>query len=475
MSTEHCDVIVLGAGIGGLACAYYAKKAGLSVELIEETSRPGGVIRSLRKDGFLLEFGPNTVQPTAELMEIIRDLELSGEVVLADEKSPRYIQLKGSLHQIPMSPAAIFKTDILTFFGKLRLLLEPLIPADRNENDESIAVFFRRRLGKEATEKLLWPFVSGVWAGDPEKLSMKSTFGTLFEYEKKHGSLLKGFLKNLKEIKSKAAAVPKGLLNFKEGLEVLAVKLAAFLQKEMIYGEITEEVIPPISPNQFPRWKIRTSHREITSDFLVFALPTRDVSKLVKPFASGTAWSLSEIPTVPIAVIHLGCNKNSLNRELDGFGFLTGSQERSDILGCLWNSSLFPNRAPQGKELLTVLIGGAKQGEKVFLNDTLITHKVYASLAPILKFREFPEVLAIYRHEAAIPQYTLGHPSRLKVFENAQKSFPGLRFAGNYLNGIGVGNVIQLSKKVAEDVWEESKTIPQTVREKTLFSPGWGR
>ncbi len=457
MNTQHSDIVVLGAGISGLTSAFFADKAGLSVQILEDSGRPGGVIRSLWKDGFLLEFGPNTIQPTADLMDLIDALNLSGELLLAEEKAPRYIQWHGTLHPVPMSPFGLLKTQLFSPLGKARLFLEPFIPANKTFNDESVDSFFRRRIGNEATERVVHPFVSGIWAGSAEQLSARSSFNVLYEWEKKHGGLLKGMFRS-KKTKKAAPAVPKGLLNFTNGVETLSTALANHLKDIAIYGEQIEEVIPPLSQRQFPRWKIRTSERELTCDDLIFTLPAFSAAKLIKPFAAGTAWTLSDIPYVPLAVFHLALPKKNVAMDLNGFGFLVAPSEKSDILGCIWSSSLFPNRAPQGMVLLTVLLGGARQAEKVFLGDRLLTSKVIASLQPVLKFRELPEVVSIFRYETAIPQYTLGHPNRMKVFQNAQKNFPGLHLSGNFTEGVGVGNVVQTARKLVADIVADRKS-----------------
>ncbi len=418
-------------------------------------------MRSMWKENYLLEFGPNTVLPTPELFELIEGINLQDEMLLADEKAPRFIQYKGSLHAVPMSPSAFLKSNLVSLLGKLRLFLEPFIPPQKKEMDESIASFFRRRIGNEMTENLLYPYVSGVWAGDPETLSIRSCFPPLYNWEKEHGNLFLGLLHSSRTKRPYSHSLPKGLVNFTNGLESLAVKLANHLSHAIVYGEKIEELIPPLSPNQFPRWKIRTQDTEYTADHVIMTLPADTTAKLVKPFAAGTAWTLSDIPYVPIAVVHLAIPKKNMAFEPKGFGFLVAPSEKSDILGCIFSSTLFPNRAPKDMALLTVLVGGALHGEKVFLNDSILINKVFSSLLPVLKFKEFPNVVSIFRYEKAIPQFTLGHSNRLSVFQNLQRSFPGIIFAGNYTHGVAVGSVVETAKKAISEVALDRKTNPR--------------
>jgi oxygen-dependent protoporphyrinogen oxidase len=410
-------VTVLGAGIGGLATAFSLKKKGHEVIVIDEAAQPGGVIHSEKIDGHLLEYGPNTVMPTPELLALIHELKLSNQVRWANPKLPRYVQINGELKRVPFG--------VLSLLGKLRFAMEPLVFRSRN-TDETLFDFAKRRLGREAAERLVEPFVSGIWAGDAHTLSAAAAFPKLAKWENEHGSLLRGFIASRKE----RAHLPKGLLSFRDGFQTLPNAIGASFGESLRLNEEVQE----IARDSKERWSVRTSRGLHTSDALVAALPAKKLAALFQPVSPTVAETLAQIPHAGVTLLHLTMERPRIGHSLYGFGYLVAPSEQSPLLGCIWSSTLFSDRAPAGHALLTAF---AKPGAD--------TAHVLKELAHTLQFDGEPTVLSEKRYDAAIPQYTMGHAQRVAILSNAEKELTGLRFVGSYVGGISVGDVVRQS------------------------------
>jgi len=442
------DIIVLGAGISGLTVAYRARQAGRSVRVFEKSDRVGGPIRSERLEGYLLEHGPNTVQPKGEMMSLIDELGLDGKMLLADPRLPRFVRFAGSLHPVPMSPGSVLRTQLLSVGGRLRLLAEPFISPLAGDTDENLMHFARRRLGNEIAERLVAPFVSGIWAGDAENLSAMSAFPRLFRWESRHGSLFRGALAERRRVNG-APAVPKGLLSFYDGLETLPRALAQALGPDLQTGTTVDELFPeqPL-PGEIV-WRVRIGGNTLSAKNVVLAIPAYEAASLVARFAPLAASALQAVPYVPLAVLHLGFRQDMVGRRPHGFGFLSTPSEGRDVLGCIWSSSLFGGRAPDGHHLITAYMGGARRRDVVSLPDNELLNRALTDLQPTLSLRGRPQFIRVSRYDKAIPQYTLGHGRRVLTMAKTEKLFPGLKFAGNYIEGIAVGDVIRQATTLA--------------------------
>src|SRR5215469_9637482 len=226
------QTIVIGAGISGLACAYRLKQLGIPVSLFEASERAGGLLGTVRKDGFLFESGPQSFQGTDTLLELIREVEIEGQLERADLRAPRYIYLHGKLQKIPMTPQALMTSSLLGLKSRARIASEPFKRTKPPSKEESVADFVRRKFGHEILEYLVAPFVSGVYAGDPEKLSLKAAFPTLEEWEREYGSVLRGAMKSKEEKRSG----PPPLCSFKNGVGTLAAAISAKLRESLLLG-----------------------------------------------------------------------------------------------------------------------------------------------------------------------------------------------------------------------------------------------
>ncbi len=435
------DTAIVGAGISGLALSYKLHQAGVKTAVFESSERAGGVIRSEWKEGFLLEHGPNTVLPNAEILSLVEDLNLSDEVLFADPKAPRYVQWKGRLYPVPLSPLALARTKLLSLGGRARLLAEPLIPRGKKGHEESLYDFCLRRLGAQATDRLVAPYVSGIWAGDIRQLSAEGAFSKMTRAEREKGSLFRGLLLAKRKDKS-----PKGLLSFKNGLETLPRALAEKVAPHIFYRSPIKTL-----KKEGSAWRLEGVGVSCLAQRVIFAQPSAVSAPLVSHLSSVAAQALRDIPSSSLAVLHLSIEEKSVGQNLNGFGYLIAPDEQTEVLGCLWNSSLFPRRVPNAQALLTVFMGGLRHPDSVKKSDEALFDTAFQSLGPILNIQKRPRLLNVTRYEQAIPQYTIGHPKRTETLHDFQKNNPGLFFAGNIIGGISVGDVVKNAVLLAKN------------------------
>ena len=478
---NHRAVVVIGAGISGLVCANRLKTLGMDVLLIEKSDRVGGVIQSDRVDGFLIERGPNSSQGTEELMALVEELGLIGDLTEGNPKAPAYVFFNGGLHRVPSGPGAFFTSSLLSPRGKLAIFKEPFVAARRESSEESVAAFARRRLGAQAAERLVAPFVSGIFAGDAEKLSVQAAFPKLANLETGYGGLIRGMFakaraaaKNKSSLPSSAQPSPtrKRLVSFSDGMGVLPRRLAEQLGEDLMTGcrEIRlRTAATGGSPNEHesspyeigvghasPRFDVefdRTgSNERITCEQLIVATPARAAGKLVAGFSPELGNLLDRIEYPPLAILYLAYASSSISVSLDGFGFLVATSEGLNILGCVWNSSLFSGRAPAGVALLTVFVGGARNPAAARLADAELVSTAHSELQRALGISSEPRVVAITRYERSIPQYNLGHAERVKRIEDLLGAIPGLNIIGNYLHGVSTGDCVKEADRVAREI-----------------------
>ena len=429
-------IVVVGAGLSGLAAAWTLSNAGAEVLVLESSDRPGGVVRSEKREGFLLETGPNTVRPTPELSNLIEGLGLDGEVLRTDSRAKRYVDFEGELHAVPMSLGQLLSTRLLSAGAKLRLLGEPFRRA-APVADESVRDFVARRLGPEVADRLVEPFVAGIFAGNAGKISVSAAFPILTRAERDHGSLFGAILASSRS-KRPGSAAPRGLLSFREGLETLPRALASKLGRRFR----PETAVQSISPRA-DGWTVRTGAGELDADRVVLAVPAPKAAELVAGFAPEAASALAGVPQPPVVVLHLAWPESALARPLEGFGHLVCNGPGRRILGAVWNSSLFPGRAPAGQALMTVFMAGARDPGAIKLSDHELTELAARDLESEGLVRGAPHVLLVTRWRHAIPQYERGHEKRIAELAGAEVRWPGLHFLGNYRGGVSVGDVVR--------------------------------
>ena len=442
-------VAVVGGGISGLATAFYLKRKGVEVELFEKEKRLGGKMRTVREKGYIVETGPNGfLDGKPYTLNLVRELGIEGELYKSSDKSrKRFIYSKGRLVRLPEDPFSFLLSPLLSPKGKVRLLGEFFVKPKKDNSDESLASFVKRRLGEEALDKLLDPMVAGIFAGDPERMSLKAAFPTIYELEKKYGGLIKGLFAKVKENKGKGSSSgPSGpggnLTSFKEGVS----QLIGALEREL-KGSVNLGVSPKVEKLN-GKWLVNGKE----FDGLVMATPAYAASELLKGVNGRLSELLSQIEYSPIAVVGFGFEKEGLGHDLDGFGFLVPKKEGRKILGALWDSSVFPNRAPEGKALIRVMVGGARQPELVNLPPRELVKLALSELIDIMGIKRAPSEIWLFVHEKGIPHYTLGHLERVQEVFRLGQELGNLFFCNNAYLGVGLNDCTKAALETAEKV-----------------------
>jgi oxygen-dependent protoporphyrinogen oxidase len=408
------DVVVVGAGLSGLACAWQLTRAGREVVVIDRESTPGGVVRTDEIDGCLVEAGPNSILPTPEAMEIIRSTGLEPELVSAPSRLPRFVYIGGRLRKAPW---------VLSVGGTLRALGEPFAARRPQDGDESLEAFFTRRFGEEVHSRLVSPFVSGIWAGDPGALGIEGTFPRLRELETRYGSVLVGLLR------SRPGGPRSRLSSFRGGMATLPHGLAAGVDLRPGASAIRVSSVGQ-------RWEVASSAGTFNGRCVVLALPAFRVSECLDDPALGSC--LDEVDYAPVLVAAATVGSDQTDRVPRGFGFLVPRTEGLHLLGTLFSSSVFPGRAPQGESLLTSFLGGALDRAAVAWPDDRVWETLDAELRKVLGFTGGIRPLRLYRYSRGIPQYRIGHRSWRQRVGACLAARPGLVLTGNYLDGVSV-------------------------------------
>jgi protoporphyrinogen/coproporphyrinogen III oxidase len=450
-------VAIIGAGITGLTAAFTLRHSGIPVVVYEATDRVGGAIRSLRQDGYLAEYGPNTILETSpKITQLIRDLGLESRRLEPDPKAEaRYLVRSGKPVAMPSSPLGFLSTDLFSPAAKLAVLREPFLPRRTSEGEESVADFVTRRLGCEFLDRAIDAMVAGVYAGDPHRLSVKEAFPKLAELEARYGSLIRGSLLGARERKKRGEIAkdraPK--FSFDEGLQVLTDALAE---------DLGERVRLNTSITQIRRvgeeWHLalRSGDQEFSVEHsaMIYAGTAHKLAAMNMDVGSEPLdlSPFSEIRYPPVASLVLGFRREDVAHPCQGFGVLIPKIEGFSILGTIFSSSLFPNRAPAGHLTLTSYIGGERHPELALLPPEEITALVQHDLERLLGVRGEPTFRHLAIHPKAIPQYNIGYGRYRKLMEEIEAVSPHFYFAGQYRDGISLSDSILSGCKIAERV-----------------------
>jgi len=455
MNGREYQVVVVGGGISGLAAAHYILKRGISsLLLLEAAQHLGGKMITRHAEEFIIEEGPNGfLDNKPHTLELVKEIGLSDELYpSSSETSKRYIFTRGRLRSVPLSPPAFFFSSMISPWGKARMLMEFFVRPSPSDIDESLSQFATRRLGKEVLETLLDPMVAGVYAGNPDKVSFKSTFPTIYQLEQRYGSLIKGLLSLKREGKAHGGPAGPGgrLTSFRRGVSQLIYSLS----KEL--GEKAVSKTQVISARREGKhYLLETTRGTVRTRSLVLATPAYGAGNILASMASSLAEELFRIPYAPISVVALAYKEeDTLRFPPKGFGFLVPRKVGLSILGCLWDSSIFPNRAPQGKVLLRVMLGGDRQPELALKSPDKLLEMAQKDLAFIMSITAEPLLVQVFQHEKGIPQYVVGHNARLERIEDHLKALPGLFLSSNAYRGIGLNDCVANSQETAKKVQE---------------------
>jgi oxygen-dependent protoporphyrinogen oxidase len=448
-------VVILGAGISGLTAAYLLNKEGYDVTILEKKNVVGGSIESISEKGYMFDRGPNSALETTPLIEqIVNELNLKDEFVYANKKgNKRYILRENVLHSLPMNPISFFKSKLFSKRGKFRLFAEPFIGRSKDGYYQSIAEFVKRRLGKEFLDYAVNPFVAGVYAGNPEDLSVKSAFPKLYDLEEKYGGLIVGTFKSIKERKNRPEVAKQSakMFSFVNGMQILPETIAKKLgDKVHLQSEVT--TIEKVASGYKVNYTDTGNPVNITCNYLVSTVPAYIASELFCPLDKDVAEHLNKVHYPPVLVLYLAYNIKDIGRPLDGFGFLIPSIEKKSFLGAIWSSVLFPNRAPENIAAFTLFIGGARDPMVGTYDKDVLFKRVRNEFETLMRINTEPVYFSYKFWPKAIPQYNMGYIEHENSFVKFEEENPGLVLAGNYRDGISVGDCIKSAEKILNKI-----------------------
>jgi oxygen-dependent protoporphyrinogen oxidase len=460
------SVAIIGAGITGLTAAFYLKRKGLAVTIYEASSRGGGVIQSLRRDGYLAEFGPNTLLETSpKIAQLVRDAGLESRRLNPDPKAEaRYVVRYGRPIAMPSAPPKFFTTDLFTWKAKLAVLREPFIKPRRDGVEESIGQFVVRRFNQEFLDHAIDALVAGIYAGDPNKLSVVHAFPKLKALEDNYGSMIKGQIFGARERKKRGEVAkdraPK--FSFDEGLQVLTDTLARHLGDAVKLNTAVRQLTKNSSG-----WTVHaqtaTGGTLEEHDAVIFCGTAPKLAELkidctsLSPSdgvrgAQVNLSTFSEIRYPPVASVVLGFRREDVAHDCCGFGMLIPKIEGFKSLGTIFSSALFPNRAPAGHHTLTTYIGGERYPELALLPADQQVALVCDDLKKLLGVRGQPTFQHVVVYPKAIPQYNVGYGRFKELMTQLEAQSPGFYLAGHYRDGVSLSDSIVSGLNISERV-----------------------
>ena len=458
--------LIIGAGLAGLAAALELQERGEDFQILEQAPRAGGVVGSVRRDGFLLEQGPRTVANHAPSLGRLIAASGLGDACQQsqDEAKRRYVFSQGELHAVPQDLSQLWGSRLLSFSAKMRLLAEPFIGRGGTP-DETVEDFVTRRFGREASERLADPMCAGIYGGTPGRLGIDA-LGVARDLEREHGSLLRGMARRAKERKQRGEP-GHALLSFPEGLQQLTDSLTTHFADQLLLRTRVLSIQP--TPTGFEVHcegeSVAGEQRMLCADRVILAVPAPIAASLIKPLDAEAAGSLQSIRHVPIASVALGYPAEAVEHPLDGFGLLCCSDSpmppEAPILGVLFSSSIFEGRAPEGRVLLEVMIGGDRDPEALDQEDSALLERATRAAEGLLGARGTPVFHAVTRWAPVLPQYATSHGQLVEGIEERVGDLGALALAGNYLRGVGVEGAAASGIAAVERLLGKAPSDPQ--------------
>lgn len=437
---KQVDIIILGSGISGLTLGFYLQKKNKDFLIFDSSKSIGGNISTKNEKGFICENGPNTVLINNESVKyLISDLKIKNDVIYPNKNNnKRFLIKKGKLIKIPMSLGQFIKSNILSLSAKIRIFFEIFIK--KSDNNFSVYDFFKRRFGKEFHDVLIEPFLTGVYAGNTRKMSIKYVLKKIWDLEQNYGSVTLGF------IKKKSRNISPKSFNFKNGLSNLTNTIHQKIKDKIKFNSKITSIskignLYEITVNNDIKYRCNK---------LISTIPAYALSKII--FDKKLSQTLKKIYYCPIYVLHLGLEKQKIKNDISGFGVLTKPSDNKSFLGIIFNSRIFPHVAPLDKDLMTVMVGGTRQKQLLKTDKDLLFDKIVRDVRKLISYDGQIIMKHDFLWDKGIPQYGLDHDYITKEIKNFENKNKDLHILGNYVNGISVSDCIEkasiLSKKL---------------------------
>ena len=470
-------VVVIGGGITGLTAAYRLMQAAqvhacpLEVVLLEASGRLGGTIATHSQDGLLMEQGPDcflSAKPWG--VRLCEELGLGDELIgTTTQYRQSFIVRSGRLVPVPQgfyliapgSWRSLLTTPVFSWRGKLRMALDLVVPRRTATDDESLAQFVTRRLGREALERMAQPMVGGIYTADPQYLSMQATMPQFLEMEQRHGSLIRAMLQKQRSASSTAVGTSGAryglFVSFRQGMQTLVNALAAHLPAGTVRLHAPVRRLQRVAETQ--RWLVHLDQQPaLEADAVCVSLPAPQAGQLLRAVDDSLATALQAIPYASSAIVNLVCTRAQVSHPLDGMGFVVPAIEQRALLACSFSSVKFAGRAPQNQVLLRAFVGGALQQEQLARSDIGIQQAVVHDLRQLLGLTGEPLAISVTRHLAAMPQYHVGHLDRVAHITSRMAHCPGLVLAGNAYHGVGIPDCIHSAEMAVQTLLEYLST-----------------
>ncbi len=448
------NIVIIGAGISGLATAYYLKKQSeekrldISITVLEKSSRIGGNINTISEDGFIFDGGPRGfLAEGRRTLELCNDLGLWNEILLSSDYSKiRYVWRNNKLNPLPAKPFDIFKSEVIGWKEIRTILLEFFKRNSPETDDESVADFIRRRFSGDILDNFVELIITGIYAGDPSRLSAKSIFPRLKELENNYKSILRGFIKSSRKhtpqlYNEKINKINKRkLISLKGGMQTLVSRLSEYLSNYIYLNTNITSIEYQSAQTAIINTDLENI-RKLKADHIIFAAPAYVTAQYVDPLSNALSNLLYKIEYAPIHVACFGYRKKIYTHK--GFGFLIPRKEGLKMLGCIWNEMVYPEYAPEGGGNLTLMYGGASHPEMRSISEYELIDQSKTELKRTMEIENNPDYTYCFHYEKGIPQYNIGYSKIIQEIESITKKNPHISLIGNYINGVGMNDCIR--------------------------------